>query len=107
MKWLVGQKTIEYVQLAKNTYKVNTDWFDEVVDGKPIDAEYWQIDYIDSLLPRTALSIIEQDIISNKIFEKGFSKQEAEEIIIQLKQSEVKTDPRDQYKDFVKNGMFN
>ena len=38
---------------------------------------------------------------------RSFSKQEAEEIIIQLKQSEIKTDPRDQYKDFVKNGMFN
>ena len=57
MKWLVGQKTIEYVQLVKNTYKVNDDWFDDVVDGKPIDAEYWQIDFIDSLLPRTALEI--------------------------------------------------
>mgnify|MGYP006200419493 CR=1 FL=1 len=36
---------------------MNDDWFDDVVDGKPIDAEYWQIDFIDSLLPRTALEI--------------------------------------------------
>jgi hypothetical protein len=85
---------------------MNDDWFDDVVDGKPIDAEYWQIDFIDSLLPRTALEINEQVVVSNKIFEKGFSKQEAEELIIYLKQSEVKTDPRDQYQEFVKNGMF-
>ncbi len=74
--------------------------------GKPVDAEYWQIDFIDNLLPRTGLEINEQAIISNKIFEKGFSKQEAEELIIYLKQSEIKTDPKDQYQEFVKNGMF-
>ena len=85
---------------------MNDDWFDEVVDGKPVDAEYWQIDFIDNLLPRTGLEMNEQAIILNKIFEKGFSKQEAEELIIYLKQSEIKTDPKDQYQEFVKNGMF-
>jgi len=47
------------------------DWFDEIVDGTPKDAEYWQIDYIDSLLPRTSLNIKNQEEISYIIFQKG------------------------------------
>ena len=85
---------------------MNTNWFDEVVDGKPKQAEYWQIDYIDSLLPRTALPLNEQHEIANRIYDKDFSEIEADEIIILLKENEVKSDPKDQYQQFVKNGMF-
>ena len=85
---------------------MNKDWFDEIVDGTPKDAEYWQIDYIDSLLPRTSLSIKNQEEISYKIFEKGFTDLEAGEIIKHLKEHEIYSDPKDQYKQFVKNGMF-
>jgi hypothetical protein len=85
---------------------MNDDWFDEVVDGKPKQAEYWQIDYIDNLLPRTALPLNEQQELVSKIYDKDFSELEAEELIIHLKHNEVKTDPQDQYKQFVKNGMF-
>ena len=85
---------------------MNDDWLDEIVDGKPKDAEYWQIDYIDRLLPRTSLSVLNQEEISYKIFEKGFTELEADEIIKHLKENEVYSDPKDQYKQFAKNGMF-
>lgn len=86
---------------------MNDDWIDEVVDGKPKQAEYWQIDYIDNLLPRTSLTQEYQTQILNKIFDKDFSVLEAEEIIFELKQNEVYADPRDQYKKMFKSGMFN
>tara|TARA_R100001463_G_scaffold56773_2_gene108914 strand:- start:4761 stop:5024 length:264 start_codon:yes stop_codon:yes gene_type:complete len=86
---------------------MNDNWFDEVVDGKPKQAEYWQIDYIDNLLPRTPLPMEEQQEIIDRIYNKEFSEIEAEEIIIYLKQNEIKSDPKDQYQQFVKNGMFN
>ena len=85
---------------------MNNDWFDEVVDGKPKDAEYWQIDYIDSLVHRTSLSNTSKEEISYKIFEKGFTELEADEIIKHLKENEVYSDPKDQYKQFANNGMF-
>lgn len=85
---------------------MNYDWLDEVVDGKPKDAEYWQIDYIDSLIHRTSLCNTSREEISNKIFEKGFTELEADEIIKHLKENEVYSDPKDQYKQFAKNGMF-
>ena len=83
------------------------DWFDEVVDGEPLNAEYWQIDYIDNLLPRTSLTLPYQEEILYKIYQKDFSQLEAEEIIIYLKENEVYSDPRDQYKKMYKSGMFN
>tara|TARA_R110002074_G_scaffold296231_1_gene467779 strand:- start:3151 stop:3423 length:273 start_codon:yes stop_codon:yes gene_type:complete len=86
---------------------VNDDWIDEVVDGKPKQAEYWQIDYIDNLLPRTSLTLPYQEEILYKIYQKDFSQLEAEEIIIYLKENEVYSDPRDQYKKMYKSGMFN
>jgi|TARA_R100001463_G_scaffold9308_6_gene27867 hypothetical protein len=85
---------------------MNDDWFDEVVDGKPKLAEYWQIDFIDDLLRRTPLSMSQQQEISSRIYDKDFSEIEAEELIIYLKENEIKRDPKDQYKQFVKNGMF-
>lgn len=86
---------------------MNDDWIDEVVDGKPKQAEYWQIDYIDNLLPRTSLTLPYQEEILYKIYQKDFSQLEAEEIIIYLKENEVYSDPRDQYKKMYKSGMFN
>ena len=83
------------------------NWFDEVVDGEPSEAEYWQIDYIDNLLPRTSLTNQDKEEIFNRIYEKDFSKIEAEEIIILLKENEVYSDPRDQYKQMHKSGVFN
>lgn len=86
---------------------MNDDWIDEVVDGKPKQAEYWQIDYIDNLLPRTSLTLPYQEEILYKIYQKDFSQLEADEIIIYLKENEVYSDPRDQYKQMHKSGMFN
>ena len=86
---------------------MSDDWIDEVVDGKPKSAEYWQIDYIDNLLPRTTLTSEYQTEILNKIYDKDFSVLEAEEIIFELKQNEVYSDPRDQYNKMFKSGMFN
>ena len=86
---------------------MNDDWIDEVVDGKPLKAEYWQIDYIDNLLPRTSLTLPYQEEILYKIYQKDFSQLEADEIILELKQNEIYNDPRDQYKKMCKSGMFN
>ena len=83
------------------------DWINEVVDGKPLKAEYWQIDYIDNLLPRTSLTLQNPEEIFYKIYQKDFSHLEAEKIIIELKQNEIYSDPRDQFIKMCKSGMFN
>ena len=49
---------------------MNDDWFDEVVDGKPKLAEYWQIDFIDDLIRRTPLSISQQQEIFSVTYVK-------------------------------------
>ena len=81
-----------------------SDWMDEVLDGKPLEAEMWKIGYIENLLHRTAISSTEQERILNSLNE--LTDIDADEIIIKIKEYEIKTDPREQYKQMQRNGMF-
>ena len=91
--------------LAKTKLLTKYDeWFDEVVDGEPTEAEFWQIGYIDNLLPHTTLSEQEKTEIFNNL--STLTEIEAEELIPYLKENEIKTDPKDQYEQMRKNGMF-
>ena len=80
------------------------EWFDKVVNGEPAEAEFWQIGYIDNLLPYTTLSEQEKTEIFNKL--STLTEIEAEELIPYLKENEIKTDPKDQYEQMRKNGVF-
>jgi len=81
-----------------------SDWMDEVLDGKPLEAEMWKIGYIENLLHRTAISSTEQERILSSLNE--LTDIDADEIIIKIKEYEIKTDPREQYKQMQRNGMF-
>ena len=81
-----------------------TDWMDEVLDGKPLEAEMWKIGYIENLLHRTTISSREQEDIFNSLNE--LTDIEADEILKKIKENEIKTDPKDQYEQMRRNGMF-
>lgn len=81
-----------------------SDWMDEVLDGKPLEAEMWKIGYIENLLHRTALSSDEQQRIYNSLYD--LTDIDADEILKKIKEYEIKTDPKDQYEEMRKNGMF-
>ena len=80
------------------------DWMDEVLDGRPLEAEMWKIGYIENLLHRTALSSDEQQRIYNSLYD--LTDIDADEILKKIKEYEIKTDPKDQYEEMRKNGMF-
>ena len=80
------------------------DWMDEVLDGKPLEAELWKIGYIENLLPYTGLNAKEKEKIFNNL--STLTDIEADELILYLKENEIKTDPKDQYEQMRKNGMF-
>ena len=80
------------------------DWMDEVLDGQPKEAMLWKIGYIENLLHKTALCSDEQQNIFNSLGE--INDIEADEIIKKIKEYEIKTDPKDQYEEMRKNGMF-
>jgi len=80
------------------------EWFEEVINGEPTEAELWQVGYIENLLPYTALDSREKEKIFNNL--STLTKIEAEELIPYLKENEIKTDPKDQYEQMRRNGMF-
>lgn len=80
------------------------DWMDEVLDGKAEEAEMWQLGHIENLLHRTGIPSREQENIMNSL--NRLTKIEAEEIIIKIKENEIETDPRKQYEQMRRNGMF-
>ena len=82
-----------------------SDWMDEVLDGKPLEAELWQIGYIENLLPYTSISSREQEQIFSNL--STLTDIEADELIPYLKENEIKRDPKDQYEEMRRNGMFN
>ena len=82
-----------------------SDWMDEVLDGKPLEAEMWKLGYIENLLHRTAISTSEQQEILNSL--DILTDIDADKIIKKIKEYEIKTDPKDQYEEMRKNGMFN
>ena len=81
-----------------------SDWMDEVLDGKPLEAEMWKIGYIENLLHRTAISTSEQQEIMNSL--DILTDIDADKILKKIKEYEIKTDPKDQYEEMRKNGMF-
>ena len=78
---------------------------DEVLDGKPLEAEWWKIGYIENLLHRTSISISEQQTIMSSL--ETLSDIEADEILKKIKENEIHSDPKHQYEAMRKNGMFN
>ena len=80
------------------------DWMDEVLDGKPLEAEMWKIGYIENLLHRTAISKAEQSEILNSL--DVLTDIDADKILKKIKEYEIKTDPKDQYEQMRRNGMF-
>ena len=82
-----------------------TDWMDEVLDGKPLEAEIWKIGYIENLLHRTSISLLEQNEILNSL--DILHDIDADKIIKYIKENEVHSDPKHQYEAMRKNGMFN
>ena len=81
-----------------------TDWMDEVLDGKPLEAEMWKIGYIENLLHRTTIPTSEQSDILESL--NGLTDIDADEILKKIKENEVKSDPKDQYEQMRRNGMF-
>lgn len=82
-----------------------SDWMDEVLDGKPLEAEWWKIGYIENLLPYTCIEQSEKDEIYQSL--NGLTDVEADKIIPYLKENQQLIDPKDQYNKMVKDGMFN
>lgn len=81
-----------------------SDWIDEVLDGEPLEAEMWKLGYIENLLHRTAISTSEQQEIMNSL--DILTDIDADKIIKKIKEYEIKTDPKDQYEEMRRNGMF-
>ena len=81
-----------------------SDWIDEVLDGEPLEAEMWKLGYIENLLHRTAISTSEQQEILNSL--DILTDIDADKIIKKIKEYEIKTDPKDQYEEMRRNGMF-
>jgi len=77
---------------------------DEVLDGKPLEAEMWKLGYIENLLHRTAISSQEQQEIMNSL--DILTDIDADKILKKIKEYEIKTDPKDQYEEMRRNGMF-
>ena len=71
------------------------DWMDEVLDGKPLEAEMWKIGYIENLIHRTSISTSKQDEILNSLID--LTDIDADEIIRYIKENEVHSDPKHQY----------
>ena len=83
---------------------MNDDWLDEVLDGKPSEITLFQMATIETRLHRSALPLDEQQEILNKL--PTYTELEAEEIILYILENQVPSDPKDQYKQMVRNGMF-
>tara|TARA_B100001250_G_C19208523_1_gene532598 strand:+ start:40 stop:294 length:255 start_codon:yes stop_codon:yes gene_type:complete len=83
---------------------VNDDWLDDLVDGQPSEITLFQMATIETRLHRSAIPLQEQHEILNKL--PTYTELEAEEVIIYILENQVYSDPKDQYKQMFKNGMF-
>mgnify|MGYP003646448815 CR=1 FL=1 len=83
---------------------MSDDWIDEVLNGEPNSADLWQLAYIEKMLPYTSLETTYIEEILNKLNE--LSEEDADKIILKIKQNEIKTDPKDQYEQMRKRGVF-
>jgi|TARA_R110002012_G_scaffold92744_4_gene225107 hypothetical protein len=82
-----------------------SDWMDEVLDGKPLEAELWKLGYIENLLHNTSIPIREQEDIMSSL--NDLSDIDADDIIQKIKENEIHSDPKHQYEQMRKSGMFN
>jgi len=80
------------------------EWFDDVVDGNPKLAEIWQLNYIEGIINYTSIPNHERTDIINNLNE--LSEIEADKILAYLKENETYTDPKHQYEQMRKNGVF-
>jgi hypothetical protein len=78
---------------------------DEVLDGKPLEAELWKLGYIENLLHNTSIPIREQEDIMSSL--NDLSDIDADDIIQKIKENEIHSDPKHQYEQMRKSGMFN
>jgi hypothetical protein len=83
---------------------VNDDLLDYLLDGKPCEITLFQMATIETRIHRSALPLDEQEEILNKL--PTYTELEAEEIILYILENQVPSDPKDQYKQMVRNGMF-
>ena len=75
------------------------NWIDYILDGEAEKSNIYQIGIIEGL-----------QITSGYVWTgnpETLTCLEAEELIIKLKENEIKTDPKDQYQEMFRNGMFN
>ena len=80
-------------------------WMDYVLDGEPTPITYRQVVIIESMIDKTSISLSEKSEILNNL--NNYTELEAEEIIKKKLENEIKTDPKDQWKEMFKSGMFN
>jgi len=78
---------------------------DEILDGKPLEAELWKLGYIENLLHKTSIPISEQEEIMSSL--NDLSDIDADEILRKIKENEIHSDPKHQYEQMRKSGMFN
>tara|TARA_R110002074_G_scaffold361868_3_gene534915 strand:+ start:345 stop:596 length:252 start_codon:yes stop_codon:yes gene_type:complete len=75
------------------------NWIDYILDGEAEKSNIYQIGIIEGL-----------QITSGYVWTgnpETLTYLEAEELIIKLKENEIKTDPKDQYQEMFRSGMFN
>jgi len=72
------------------------DWLDEFLEDVDATAELWQLNYIDDLLRAASIDQNEKDKIEYE--SNSYTQKEAAITISYLKQNQVFTDPRDQFK---------
>ena len=83
---------------------MNDDLLDYLLDGKPCEITLFQMATIETKIHRSALPLDEQQEILNKL--PNYTELEAEEVILYILENQVPSDPKDQYKQMVRNGMF-
>jgi hypothetical protein len=74
------------------------DWIDDVLDDQ---CEMWQIGLIEGLLQTSAANYLYSNINFNDL-----TFYEAEEIIKELYENNCPTDPKEQFKQMCKRGVF-
>lgn len=83
---------------------MNDDWFDNLLDGQPSEITLFQMATIETRLHRSAIPIQEQQEILNNL--QNYTEIEAEDVIVYILENQVYSDPKDQYKQMFRNGMF-
>ena len=83
---------------------MNDDWFDNLLDGQPSEITLFQMATIETRLHRSAIPIQEQQEILNNL--QNYTEIEAEDVIVYILENQVYNDPKDQYKQMFRNGMF-